>query len=52
MDSNILVLTHDPETFEAAKKLNLDVRRVEIESPGVTVDERLQSTDEINVSSI
>src|ERR1043166_9528825 len=47
MDSNILVLTHDPETFEASKKLNLDARRVEIESPGVTVEERLQSTDEM-----
>ena len=47
MDWNVLVMTHDPETFEAARKLNLDARRVEIESPGVTVDERLQSTDEM-----
>src|ERR1043166_7713653 len=42
MDWNILVMTHDPETFEAAKKPNLDARRVDIESPGVTVEERLQ----------
>jgi hypothetical protein len=44
---NIVAMAHDPETLEGAKKLMLDARRVEIESPGVTVEDRLQSTDEM-----
>jgi hypothetical protein len=44
---NVVAMTHDPETFGGSKKLMLDARRVEIESPGVTVEERLRSTDEM-----
>ena len=44
---NVVAMTHDPETLEGAKKLMLDARRVEIESPGVTVEDRLRSTDEM-----
>ncbi len=38
-------LTHDRATFEAATKLSLDARQLAIESPGVTVEDRLRSTD-------
>jgi hypothetical protein len=40
-------LTHDRETFEGATKLGLEARQLPIESPGVTVEERLRSTDEM-----
>ncbi|HEY7164348.1 MAG TPA: hypothetical protein VIB79_07280 [Candidatus Binatia bacterium] len=43
----LVVLTHDTETLEAAKKLGIETRLVEIQSPGVTVEERLKSTDEM-----
>jgi hypothetical protein len=46
-DWNLIVLTHDTETFDGAKKLGLEARMIEIESPGVTVDDRLKSTDEM-----
>ena len=44
---NLVVLTHDLETIEGAKKLGLQSRLVAIESPGITVEERLKSTDEM-----
>ncbi|HTN72734.1 MAG TPA: hypothetical protein VMO00_16755 [Methylomirabilota bacterium] len=44
---NIVTITHDDETFEGSKRLALDARRVDIESPGVTVADRLRSTDEM-----
>jgi len=44
---NVRVVTHDKETFEEAKKLPLDVQFVSIESPGITVEERLLATDEM-----
>ena len=44
---NLVVLTHDVETIEGAKKLGLQSRLVAIESPGITVEERLKSTDEM-----
>jgi len=44
---NVRVLTHDEETLKNAKDLMLDARRLTIESPGVTVAERLRCTDEM-----
>src|SRR5207253_8375139 len=35
------------ETLEQAKKLMLDSRLIDIQSPGVTVEDRLRSTDEM-----
>ena len=44
---NVVTMTHDSETLDGAKKLMLDARRVGVESPGVTVEDRLRSTDEM-----
>jgi hypothetical protein len=44
---NVTTITHDEETFKEAKKLTLDARRVDIESPGVSVADRLRSTDDM-----
>ena len=44
---NVKVVTHDKETSQEARKLSLDVQLVRIESPGVTVEERLRTTDEM-----
>lgn len=44
---NVKIVSHDPETLEHAKKMSLDVQFVRIESPGVTVEERLRATDEM-----
>ncbi|HVO96111.1 MAG TPA: hypothetical protein VMT22_24865, partial [Terriglobales bacterium] len=44
---HVKVATHDRETLEAAKKLGLDTQFIAIESPGVTMDDRLRSTDEM-----
>ncbi len=44
---HVRVVTHDKETLQEAKKLALDVQHVRIESPGVTVEERLRTTDEM-----
>ncbi len=44
---NLKIVTHDNETSQEARKLGLEVRLVPIESPGVTVEERLRTTDEM-----
>lgn len=44
---NVKVVTHDPETCREAERISLDVQFVPIESPGVTVEERLRATDEM-----
>jgi hypothetical protein len=44
---NLKVVTHDKETSQEARKLGLDVQLIRIESPGVTVEERLRTTDEM-----
>ena len=44
---NVKVVTHDQETLQGGKKFPLDVQFVNIESPGVTVEERLRTTDEM-----
>ena len=44
---DITTLTHDAETFEASKRRMLNAQRLDIESPGVTVADRLRSTDEM-----
>ena len=41
----VRIATHDEETLKEAKKLGLDTQLIAIESPGVTVDDRLRSTD-------
>ena len=43
----VRIAAHDPETLQEAKKLGFDTQLVAIESPGVTVDDRLRSTDEM-----
>jgi hypothetical protein len=43
----VKVASHDPETLQEAKKLGFDSQFVGIESPGVTVEDRLRSTDEM-----
>jgi hypothetical protein len=43
----LVLITHDAETLEQAKKLMLDSRLIDIQSPGVTVEDRLRSTDEM-----
>jgi hypothetical protein len=44
---NVVAYTHDDEALHAARKHGLNAELVTIESPGVTVDERLQATDEM-----
>jgi hypothetical protein len=44
---NVVALTHDEEALTQARKLMLATERVTMESPGVTVMERLQATDEL-----
>ncbi len=44
---NVVALTHDPDALQEAKKLMLDVQYVGIESPGVSVMDRLLATDEM-----
>ena len=41
----VRIATHDPDTLKEAKKLGLDTQLIAIESPGVTVDDRLRATD-------
>ena len=43
----VKVATHDRDTEAEAKKLGLATQLVKIESPGVSVEDRLQSTDEM-----
>jgi hypothetical protein len=47
MGCKLMLMTHDPETLEQGKKLMLDSRLIDIQSPGVTVEDRLRSTDEM-----
>ncbi|MBI2231179.1 MAG: hypothetical protein HYU46_19025 [Deltaproteobacteria bacterium] len=44
---NVVAASHDREALESARKLMLDVEYIPIESPGVTVEERLRATDEM-----
>lgn len=44
---NVVALTHDQDALQEAKKLMLDVQYVGIESPGVSVMDRLLATDEM-----
>ncbi len=44
---NVEGLTHDQQTLQEAKKFPLEVQYVEIESPGVSVMDRLLSIDEM-----
>ncbi|HEX2229198.1 MAG TPA: hypothetical protein VHM64_18855 [Candidatus Binatia bacterium] len=44
---NIVGVSHDREALQAAKNLKLDVEFVGIESPGVSVADRLRATDEM-----
>jgi hypothetical protein len=44
---DIVAVSHDREVLDEARKLKLDVECIPIESPGVTVAERLASTDEM-----
>jgi hypothetical protein len=44
---NVVAVSHDRETLQAAKNLKLDVEFVGIESPGVSVADRLRATDEM-----
>jgi hypothetical protein len=44
---NIVGVSHDRETLDEGKKLGLDVEYVAIESPGVSVQDRLLATDEM-----
>ena len=43
----VKIATHDQETMSEAKKLGLDSQFVPIESAGPTMEDRLQSTDEM-----
>ena len=44
---NVIAATHDLEAAEAAMKLNLNTEMFTVETPGVTVAQRLQATDEM-----
>ncbi|MGH7929457.1 MAG: hypothetical protein ACREQV_16835, partial [Candidatus Binatia bacterium] len=44
---DIIAVSHDREVLDEARKLKLDTEYIPIESPGVTVAERLASTDEM-----
>jgi hypothetical protein len=44
---NVVGVSHDQEALQAARNLGLDVEFVAIESPGVTVADRLRATDEM-----
>ena len=44
---DIIAVSHDREVLEEARKLKLDTEYIPIESPGVTVAERLAATDEM-----
>jgi hypothetical protein len=44
---NVVAVSHDREALQAAKSLKLDSEFIAIESPGVSVAERLQATDEM-----
>lgn len=44
---NIVAVSHDREVLEEARKLQLETEYIPMESPGVTVAERLASTDEM-----
>src|SRR5258706_12272032 len=46
-ECRVRIATHDQDTFKEAKKLGFDPQLVTIESPGVTVDDRLRATDEM-----
>jgi len=43
----VKIAAHDQETIDEAKKLGLDTRFIPIESSGPTMEDRLQSTDEM-----
>ena len=43
----VRIATHDRDTLQEAKKLGLDTQFVAIESPGVSVADRLRATDEM-----
>lgn len=44
---NVVAYTHDDEALHAGRKHGLNAELVTIESPGITVDERLRATDEM-----
>jgi hypothetical protein len=44
---NVVALSHDQEALQAAKNLGLEGEFVTIESPGVSVADRLRATDEM-----
>ena len=44
---NVVAASHDQEALQAAKNLGLDAEFVAIESPGVSVADRLRATDEM-----
>jgi hypothetical protein len=44
---DIVAVSHDREVLDEARKLKLETEYIPIESPGVTVAERLASTDEM-----
>ena len=44
---NVVAVSHDKEVLQAAKNLQLEAEFVAIESPGVSVAERLRATDEM-----
>ena len=45
--ANVVALSHDRESLGEAKKLHLETQLIPIESPGVSVEERLRATDEM-----
>jgi hypothetical protein len=44
---NVVAYTHDDEALHAGRRLKLDAELISINSPGVTVKDRLRSTDEM-----
>jgi hypothetical protein len=44
---NVVAYTHDDEALHRARKWGLNAELVTIESPGITVDERLRATDQM-----
>jgi hypothetical protein len=44
---NVIAVSHDQEALQTATNLGLDAEFVAIESPGVSVADRLRATDEM-----
>jgi len=46
-DWNLIIVTHDQDTLQAAKKMQLETQWVSLDTPPLTMADRLRATDEM-----